>query len=634
MLTRLLALTALLAALAPPAAAQAHQKYALLVGVAANMTPENVLFGAPNDTAAMRSLLVGKYGVPAQNVRVLLDSDATRAKILAGWEWLIERAKPGDSVLFYYSGHGVLLEKPNSPESDGALCPYDALTRSQLVFGYEIGARIDRLKTDRVTVIVDACHSGASSRDILGGRKRSLPASAFGGTTPARRDGVAATFSGNVATRTHQERYIGAARNDQKAHEDPFLPFPLGISADEAEKQATMGAMTFYLVRELRADAANRLTYIEVVRRVRDALRQKYGDDAQEPQVSGPGVDTARFFADDDPPATNTGRAAVAEVVSVSGTTATIRALGGAALLPGSVLGGTGTKEWVERSGAPTPGADAKRPLLRVTATTGLIAAATVVRGPVLIGTTYVEIAHGQEDATLRVALTGAEAGRIRATVAALPFARIVETGTGADVSLDARNGTVTPYRGAVALPPVAASAIPGLLNRLQAGRLLADLVNPSSDALRVTLVGGGVAGFQSARIGDKTEYVVTAERDAYVTIIDVGADGAITGLADQPVRAGQPFPVPVDVTAPAGLDTVKVIATRVPLGITLPATAAEAKKQNADPAALARAIVARITGRLNQADRGRGAALGGGGAVVADDSWGSAELLLRIEER
>ena len=64
----------------PPAAAS---RRALLIGVDRYLSNDmNTLKGAANDARRMRGVLVGRFEFPADNVRVLLDEEATRVAIL------------------------------------------------------------------------------------------------------------------------------------------------------------------------------------------------------------------------------------------------------------------------------------------------------------------------------------------------------------------------------------------------------------------------------------------------------------------------------------------------------------------------------------------------------------------------
>jgi hypothetical protein len=119
-----------------------------------------------------------KQGFKEQNIVVLKDAQATKEGILNGIQkYLIEKAKPGDICVFHFSGHGQQVYDDNGDEADGydeALVTYDS--PMDYVPGVERHLRDDAfgLKLEEVRqklgeggeliVLVDACHSGTSTR--------------------------------------------------------------------------------------------------------------------------------------------------------------------------------------------------------------------------------------------------------------------------------------------------------------------------------------------------------------------------------------------------------------------------------------------------------------------------------------
>ena len=155
----------------PPLAQDTGRK-ALLIGIDAyqNVSP---LIGPVNDAEAMHAFITADLGFDEGDVKLLLDADATRVNILREVEeWLIDGSRPGDEVFFYFSGHGFQQPDTNGDETDRfdeTLVPVDVVVRNgESVVGMiaddEIAALLNRLSGRRVTVVVDACHSGTSDR--------------------------------------------------------------------------------------------------------------------------------------------------------------------------------------------------------------------------------------------------------------------------------------------------------------------------------------------------------------------------------------------------------------------------------------------------------------------------------------
>lgn len=117
----------------------------------------------------------------AQTQIVKLKNDqATKANILHQFKSITKSAKSGDQIYIHFSGHGQQITDTNGDEDDGydeAWIPYDA--RKSYAKGiYEgenhlVDDQINVLLRDirkrigpagQLTVVVDACHSGDSSR--------------------------------------------------------------------------------------------------------------------------------------------------------------------------------------------------------------------------------------------------------------------------------------------------------------------------------------------------------------------------------------------------------------------------------------------------------------------------------------
>lgn len=124
------------------------------------------LADAVGDANHMIPLLENSWGIPHDNIRVLLDGDATREAIRGALaEWLPSVVKPEDFVIVFMAGYGATLQDVSGDEDDGldeAFCPVDALPESpeRDVLDDAIGLWLARLPTERVTLIVDSDHSG------------------------------------------------------------------------------------------------------------------------------------------------------------------------------------------------------------------------------------------------------------------------------------------------------------------------------------------------------------------------------------------------------------------------------------------------------------------------------------------
>ena len=88
----------------------------------------------------------------------------TKRNIQEALRWLVKDNRPGDSLVFYFSGHGLRQPDFFDDEIDGfdeSICPLDFRTEGMIVDN-EINDTIVRpLKTGvKLHAIIDACHSG------------------------------------------------------------------------------------------------------------------------------------------------------------------------------------------------------------------------------------------------------------------------------------------------------------------------------------------------------------------------------------------------------------------------------------------------------------------------------------------
>lgn len=112
----------------------------------------------------MTDLLRKRYGVPEENITLITGEDATGLKILGRLNSFIQRLTPGDTVFFYYAGHGL-------SGRDGKavyVVPKDAVPGAYEVEMLSLASLIGRFESSpaaRVVAFLDTCFSGRVSGD-------------------------------------------------------------------------------------------------------------------------------------------------------------------------------------------------------------------------------------------------------------------------------------------------------------------------------------------------------------------------------------------------------------------------------------------------------------------------------------
>ena len=126
------------------------------------------LKGCVNDADGWAALLTKNYDFPSADVKVITDSEATKANIVAGLKDLLAGAGQGDVLVFTNSSHGSQIPDTSGdePTYDEVLCPYDI--RDNAISDDELRELFTGLpKGVKLSVISDSCHSGTVTRALL-----------------------------------------------------------------------------------------------------------------------------------------------------------------------------------------------------------------------------------------------------------------------------------------------------------------------------------------------------------------------------------------------------------------------------------------------------------------------------------
>lgn len=286
----------LLAALPLPASAELR---AVLVGVSDYLTLDADLKGPANDVRLMAEVLIAR-GIPAREVAVLT-SDATdlpagvtaaaptKPAIMAALAKMASRAQPGDTLVFYFSGHGAQAPDISGDEGGG----YDELLLPADATGWkgDIGMVENALLDDELQAwaqpllsrgiklvgLIDACHSDTGFRSLqntagvargLSQQDLNIPDSAA-----TARPSTTPPLSGDFV-------FLYSSQSDQRSFE-----YPVGDSG------LWQGAFTRQLAEVLRS--APEAPWAQVLAATAAMMQQ--GTTAQMPDGEGPMLDQNLF---------------------------------------------------------------------------------------------------------------------------------------------------------------------------------------------------------------------------------------------------------------------------------------------------------------------------------------------------
>jgi WD40 repeat protein/uncharacterized caspase-like protein len=162
------------AAVVHPAAPGHGRRLALVVGVSRYADPAIDLAYAAEDARALYRLItnptLGPAAFRAEDVRLLLDGQATVSAINTGLREFLRQARENDFVLFFFAGHGA--PDPNHPQ-DLYLLAHDTYPKDVAGTGLlmrHVREAIAAIPARIVLILTDACHSAGIAATGNGGR--------------------------------------------------------------------------------------------------------------------------------------------------------------------------------------------------------------------------------------------------------------------------------------------------------------------------------------------------------------------------------------------------------------------------------------------------------------------------------
>ena len=143
---------------------------ALLIGIDSYPNVSNLLGAPVNDVEAVRQYVLDELAYRPEEVRALVNQEATRDGILGALRWALSGA---GRALIYFSGHGFRQRDENDDEADGwdeTLVPFDVSVEGGVAKGMitddEIGELLTGWSGKALEVVIDACHSGTLTRGL------------------------------------------------------------------------------------------------------------------------------------------------------------------------------------------------------------------------------------------------------------------------------------------------------------------------------------------------------------------------------------------------------------------------------------------------------------------------------------
>jgi hypothetical protein len=144
---------------APTTEAASHV-YGLIIGINDYPGDTSDLHGAVPDAEDMSDVLA-MNGVPAANVRTLLDSEASTTAITDSLQWLVSTTGPDATVVLFYAGHVRKIGDQTEAvvAADGGVLPDSYLAK-----------QIEGLQAHNMWIVMAACYGGGFTELMAPGR--------------------------------------------------------------------------------------------------------------------------------------------------------------------------------------------------------------------------------------------------------------------------------------------------------------------------------------------------------------------------------------------------------------------------------------------------------------------------------
>ncbi|MCD8291634.1 MAG: caspase family protein [Prevotella sp.] len=155
---------------------QAQTKRALIIGLGQQEDPDWNKINGDKDIPYVEEIL---NGAGFKSITKLVNKQATKDSIASAFEQLVASCNTGDIVYVHYSGHGQQMTDLDNDEADGldeCWIPYDAYRKAcdkdngeKHLTDDEVNKYLNAVRdkvgdSGKILVVVDACHSGDSTR--------------------------------------------------------------------------------------------------------------------------------------------------------------------------------------------------------------------------------------------------------------------------------------------------------------------------------------------------------------------------------------------------------------------------------------------------------------------------------------
>ena len=142
--------------------AEDNTKWAFIVGIEKYEFTDNIVY-SERSADMFEKVLIKRLGVKPSHIYTLKNEDATSSKIKTSMKRLLRNVNEGDTIYFYYNGHGVPVPQlENEPFMLASDVDLEFVQDDKYFSLQNIYKTLSTSKAEKVIAFVDSCFSGAT----------------------------------------------------------------------------------------------------------------------------------------------------------------------------------------------------------------------------------------------------------------------------------------------------------------------------------------------------------------------------------------------------------------------------------------------------------------------------------------
>jgi hypothetical protein len=139
-----------------------NRKWLFVVGIEQYEFTDNISY-ASRSAKMFKKVMKKKLGIKESNCFTMINGGATQAKIKTSLKKMLRRVKAGDTIYFYYNGHGVPVpSKKYEPYMLTADTEPDFVADEEFFALKNIYGKLSKSKASKIVAVVDSCFSGVT----------------------------------------------------------------------------------------------------------------------------------------------------------------------------------------------------------------------------------------------------------------------------------------------------------------------------------------------------------------------------------------------------------------------------------------------------------------------------------------